>query len=386
MNNLSKIYALAVLFIAPLTLSAQKTYTINGQLGKDQKGMMTLKYVANNKEFTDSVALTDGKFSFKGPVAEPVYAYLVFNPSSKDVKGDYREIYLEAAGMNITGNAGVSSADIKGGPAMTDFTALLDSYKPIAVKGDALDKEIAKAKAEDDQDKMKELGPIYTALRAERQAAQEAFIKSHPDSYVAFNLWLRRTQAFIEPAKLEPEFNAFSARMKNSADGKVVAEKLATAKKLLPGNVAPNFTLNNEAGQPVSLASLKGKNVVLFFWARNYVPFEPVSFAMNRISRQFKDENLVMLSVYYDTPNSVYNWKDVLDESALRATNIINVKDVALLGNYDNKDKSEVMKAYGMCGEAGIHAYLISPEGKILIRGIDLYKDPVADIKKGLGK
>ncbi|MCD0487595.1 DUF4369 domain-containing protein [Pedobacter sp. MC2016-14] len=386
MKNFSKIYALAALFIAPLTLSAQRTFSINGQLGKDQKGMMTLKYVANDKEFVDSVALTEGKFSFKGPVAEPVYAYLVFNPSSKDVKGDYREIYLEPAEMNISGNGGVSSATIKGGPSMTDFSTLMDAYKPIAVKGNALDKEIAKAKEEDNQEKLKELGTKYMALKGERQAAQEAFIKSHPDSYVAFSLWLRRTEAFIDPAKLEPEFNAFSARMRNTVEGKVVTEKLTTAKKLLPGNIAPNFTLNNEAGQPVSLASLKGKNVVLFFWARNYVPFEPVSFAMNRISRQFKDENLVILSVYYDTPNSVYNWKDVLDETALRTANIINVKDVAMLGNYSSKDKSEVMKAYGICGEAGIHAYLISPEGKILIRAIDLYKDPVADINKGLGK
>jgi hypothetical protein len=45
------------------------------------------------------------------------------------------------------------------------------------------------------------------------------------------------------------------------------------------------------------------------------------------------------------------------------------------------------MKAFELSAETIPHAYLISTEGKILDRSIDLYyKDPVAQIKKALGK
>jgi len=386
MKHLSKIFVLATLLLSATGLFAQNNFSINGQIGNDQNGMMTLSYVFNQNQILDSVAVTNGKFSFTGKLAEPVYAYLMFKPTDKKTNPDYLEMYLDPTAITVAGTSKVSTAEAKGGPSMIEFRSVMDAYKPLVVKGDALNKEMAKAKEEDDNEKGKEIADRLMKLKDERTAIQEAFIKSHPDSYVAFSLWARRTQGFIDPVKLAPEFDAFSARVKNTVDGKIIAEKLAVAKKLLPGNVAPNFTLNDVSGKPVSLASLKGKNVVLFFWARNYVPFEPVSFAMNRISRQFKDENLVLLSVYYDTPNTSYEWKSVLEESALTAANIINVKDVALLGNYSATDKSEVMKVYGISAEAGIHAYLISPEGKILIRAIDLYKDPVADIKKGLGK
>jgi peroxiredoxin len=174
--------------------------------------------------------------------------------------------------------------------------------------------------------------------------------------------------------------------MRNSTEGKTVAAKLEAAKKLAVGSPAPDFTMNDVSGKPVSLASLKGKNVVLFFWGRAWVPFEPISFAITKISRQLKDENLVILSVYFDVPNSSYEWKQVLEESALTAANIINVKDTMPIVPYYRKEKSELMKAFNVSAEIIPHAYLISTEGKILNRSIDLGKDPVADIKKSLGK
>ena len=38
------------------------------------------------------------------------------------------------------------------------------------------------------------------------------------------------------------------------------------------GDVAPDFTLNNEAGEPVTLSSLRGKKVVLFFYPKDDSP------------------------------------------------------------------------------------------------------------------
>ena len=41
---------------------------------------------------------------------------------------------------------------------------------------------------------------------------------------------------------------------------------------LAEGSKAPNFSAQDENGQPVSLADFKGKNVVLFFYPKADTP------------------------------------------------------------------------------------------------------------------
>jgi len=41
---------------------------------------------------------------------------------------------------------------------------------------------------------------------------------------------------------------------------------------LQPGDKAPDFTANNQNGQPVSLADFKGKNVILYFYPKDDTP------------------------------------------------------------------------------------------------------------------
>lgn len=48
---------------------------------------------------------------------------------------------------------------------------------------------------------------------------------------------------------------------------------MSASKTLKPGDTAPDFTLSNQHGQPVSLSQFKGsKNVVLFFYPKDETP------------------------------------------------------------------------------------------------------------------
>jgi peroxiredoxin Q/BCP len=44
------------------------------------------------------------------------------------------------------------------------------------------------------------------------------------------------------------------------------------AVRLEPGDVAPNFTLSDETGKPVSLADLRGRKVILYFYPAASTP------------------------------------------------------------------------------------------------------------------
>ncbi|SHI53034.1 Peroxiredoxin [Malonomonas rubra DSM 5091] len=69
------------------------------------------------------------------------------------------------------------------------------------------------------------------------------------------------------------------------------------AANLGKGSPAPNFTLLDMQGNNVSLADLKGKVVILNFWATWCPPCREEMPSMEMLHRKFKDQGLVMLAV-----------------------------------------------------------------------------------------
>ncbi|WP_303720555.1 TlpA disulfide reductase family protein [Malonomonas rubra] len=63
------------------------------------------------------------------------------------------------------------------------------------------------------------------------------------------------------------------------------------------GQLAPNFTLTDMQGKSVSLADMKGKVVLLNFWATWCPPCREEMPSMEMLHRKFKDDGLVILAV-----------------------------------------------------------------------------------------
>lgn len=65
----------------------------------------------------------------------------------------------------------------------------------------------------------------------------------------------------------------------------------------LVGEVAPDFTLMNMDGEPVTLSELKGQVVVINFWATWCPPCREEKPTMEKLYQRFKDEGLMVLAV-----------------------------------------------------------------------------------------
>jgi peroxiredoxin len=63
------------------------------------------------------------------------------------------------------------------------------------------------------------------------------------------------------------------------------------------GQPAPDFTLTDMQGQQVSLSDLKGKVVILNFWATWCPPCREEMPSMEMLYRKYKDQGLVILAV-----------------------------------------------------------------------------------------
>ena len=63
------------------------------------------------------------------------------------------------------------------------------------------------------------------------------------------------------------------------------------------GQLAPDFTLSDLSGKPVSLSDFRGKVVIVNFWATWCPPCRAEMPSMEQLHRELVDEGLVMLAV-----------------------------------------------------------------------------------------
>ncbi|MDO8443320.1 MAG: TlpA disulfide reductase family protein [bacterium] len=63
------------------------------------------------------------------------------------------------------------------------------------------------------------------------------------------------------------------------------------------GNLAPDFQLNNLAGQPVSLSNLRGKPVAINFWATWCPHCQAERPLIQQISEEWQGKDLVLLTI-----------------------------------------------------------------------------------------
>ncbi|MDH7459961.1 DUF4369 domain-containing protein [Chitinophagaceae bacterium 26-R-25] len=381
--NQFRTFTLATMLIVAAQLSAQQRYTIQGNLGKDKQGKVLLVYNdANDKPIKDSAEVKNGVFQLSGTIAEPAHATLELNPTGLGLgpDSDIQDFFLDPGKTTVISTAGMINATITGGASQVDFTMIMKEYKVLADKGKRLDTLYQKYSADGNDDGLKSIRTEGQQLKAKRVEIQNAFVKEHPESFVAFSLWLRRANSgVIDVPVVEPGFNAFGEKIRNSPTGKKVAKRIAIAKSLEPGNPAIDFTLPDTSGKMVSLSSFKGKNVLLCFWFRNFVPFETFSFVMTKMNKQAKANNLAIVSVYYNIDNT--DWQTILHENGMTWTNLID-RD----GIVGNLPVSQVAKAYDL-NISGIPQWiLIGPDGKVVARNINLAGDPVADVNKLLGR
>jgi peroxiredoxin Q/BCP len=125
--------------------------------------------------------------------------------------------------------------------------------------------------------------------------------------------------------------------------------------ELKVGDVAPDFSLQNEDGMPVSLKGYLGKKVVvLYFYPKDFTPgctAEACSFRDNY--KPYQDKGAVVIGVSLDNV-----------ESHKKFSKKYNLPFSVLSDN-----SKEVAKAYGVLGMGGFSSrrvtFIINKEGRI---------------------
>lgn len=366
-----KIIVATLLSLSSSFCMAQDKFDISGKLsglGSEKKVILT--YVnSEGKSVIDSALVKGGKFSISGTTAFGNKAYLSLVPVEKDTTkkqtgADYTDFYLEKGKYKVVGTDSMATAKITGTKVQSDYLEfkaktdeLLAQFKDITQRFTKV--WYAKVK---DTVAIKAIQAEARPVHAKIEAELDSFIFSHPDSYVTIDLITENKTSVIDPVVFEPFYKILSPRVLSSFSGKKLTARYDKAKQISLGKKV-DFTQNDDEGNVFKLSSLKGKYVLVDFWASWCVPCRAENPNLLKAYNQLKDKNFEIVGISLDETKAA--WLNAVKHDGMPWIQVSDLKGF----------KNEVALRYGI--SAIPQNFLIDPNGLIIaknLRGEDVDK------------
>lgn len=325
--------ACAAIGIIMSSCNSSNQYKLTGKLDGMTEGKIYLsKLQENDLVKIDSTDLIEGAFSFSGKVDSPDLYYIEIQGKRTPI-----QIFLENSKITVTASLeNLNDAKIEGSANQTVYDSFVASQKEFQQKQKALYEEYKKASEAQNQTAVDSIEAIYDQLDADKMTASKEFVKANPNSVAAGFIAYRSFSYQLEGNELEEVYNTLGENVKTSVYGVRIKEKIDVLKSVAVGQPAPDFTLETPEGTPFSLSSLKGKVVVIDFWASWCGPCRRENPHMVEMYNEVHNKGVEFLGVSLDKDKE--NWLKAIEDDQLTWNHVSDLK-------YWN---SEAAKLYGV--------------------------------------
>lgn len=337
------VFSMVMLAVALTGYANDGNLHVKGNLKNVGDTLMVLTRSTMNTPKT--VIVKDGQFEFDFPLTE-ISDIIVVSPDLMRGQRNEKSVQMQLIGvpgesMELTGDV-KDRYDITGSKFYKEYHEVDMMLENAQKEGNELQKSLMeRMKNGESQDKiMEEYNKAMPVIQEKVNKAMIDFIKAHPDYEASATLIPQLGQEGIEKMKEAAALlgdKVKNGRMKayyqgviDRAEAQAKAEAEA-AKKQAPGVEAPDFTLNDINGKPLSLSSLRGKYVILDFWGSwcgwCIKGFPEMKNYYNKYKGKFE-----ILGI--DCNDTEQKWKDAVKKNELPWLHVYNTRDSKVLGDY----------------------------------------------------
>ena len=323
--------------LAAACTSDPEGYKIKGNIADAGDGIAVLSVYAGRETVgtPDTVEMKKGAFTFTGKLETPMNVVIQVCPegglpAALGFIAENKPIRVEADWNKVVDQYGYRSFQETAveGSRNEEVARELNSvygnikarpeYAPLA----RLTPELYQSDKEAYEQLEAETEELSARLQAEVSRECIRLILEHRDvEAVGTTLMMQMRDLSYE--HLDSIYNALAPNVQESPFMVDVREELAARKRVQPGMPAPDFTLQTPDGGTLSLSDLRGKYVILDFWASWCAPCRAAFPAMKEIYAQYKDKGLEILGISNDSRREDWlraleqdqlPWKSVVDE------------------------------------------------------------------------
>ena len=345
--------------------SEQGKFVVSGQIknAPDQKIYLEeLFFSEKNPEVLDTGEIKNGHFSVTATAPEEglyrirmekdsAFFIIINDKAELNFSADYGKLNADAPTINSAANASLKKFITSIQIQRTELENKSASLQQ-ATAAKQTDSAIAVAKKEFD----------------DKETAYKTFITQYIDTtkdpvIAVFALGYSQS---IEPNKLQQAINGLTKRFpKHMALNSLVAQYNQMIKqfnaKPHEGGMAPDINMPDTSGKPFALSMLRGKYVLVDFWASWCGPCRGENPNVVKAYNTYKDKNFTVLGVSLDKEKQP--WLDAIKADGLTWNHVSDLKYWS----------SAAVSLYGFDGIP--FNVLVDPAGKIIatnLRGADL--------------
>lgn len=312
-----------LLIVAAFLAACSKSgphYEISARIEGSDTVTFLLQKMSGSKNITiDSAVSRKGSFKMKGgSVAYPEMVALV--AKGRPARTTF---YLENAQITVTGSLdSLFNAKITGSVSQDEYTSYVSSMKPLSEKYSGAYIEYQAARNSGDTAKTARLEKQFEDIQEEMRTIQKNFVRDNPKSFVAPSI-LRALIYYLNPGEIESLLNAMDTTVAVMPVVGEMKERVARMKSVDVGQKAPDFTLNDVNGNPVSLYSKVGTRLLLLdFWAGWCGPCRQENPNVVKVYKEFGSKGFDVFGVSLDRRKE--EWIKAISDDKLTWTHVLN--------------------------------------------------------------
>jgi peroxiredoxin len=330
------------------------SFSIKGKLQNQTSGNIYLSELGEQQfVFRDTAEIkNDGSFEFTGKAEEPgIYRISLTDQNMLLLVVDTPRIEVAADAKDLR-----KTYTIKGSKESAHLKSILATLDNMQDAGTKLQKRFVAAQNANQTDSLSVLQQKFMDLQKDNNNRIKSLIRTNPNSVVSAFATLSLVNPDEDFAFADSMATAFNQTIPQSKYTKALTTKLGSLRNLSVGQPAPDISLPTPDGKNVSLSSLRGKYVLVDFWASWCGPCRQENPNVVRMYNQYKNKGFEIYGVSLDESRD--KWLKAIAMDNLTWPHVSDLKGW----------ESSAAKLYNI--QAIPQTLLLDKEGKIIAKNL----------------